>query len=210
MSSPTSVTVWLSQLRGGEYDALQNLWDRYSDRLVELARIRLDNAPRQLADEQDIVNSVFHSLCRGAQAGRFHELQNRDELWWLLLAITRRKVVDHVRRETAQKRGGGYVETEANLAGSGRESIGFRLDQLVGTTPTPDLLVALDEEHERLLGLLRDDQLRSIATARIEGYSVQEIAERMGIAKRSVERKLDLIRKCWGEEMGDERSDEST
>ncbi len=92
---------------------------------------------------------------------------------------------------------------KANLAGSGRESIGFRLDQLVGTTPTPDLLVALDEEHERLLGLLRDDQLRSIATARIEGYSVQEIAEQMGIAKRSVERKLDLIRKRWGEEMSD-------
>ena len=105
--------------------------------------------------------------------------------------------------KTAQKRGAGYVETEANLAGSGRESIGFRLDQLVGTTPTPDLLVALDEEHERLLGLLRDDQLRSIATARIEGYSVQEIAEQMGIAKRSVERKLDLIRKRWGEEMSD-------
>ncbi len=209
MSSRTSVTVWLSQLRCGEYDALQKLWERYSDRLVERARIRLDHAPRQLADEQDIVNSVFHSLCRGAKAGRFHELQNRDELWWLLLAITRQKIVDHVRRETAQKRGAGFVETEANLAGNGTESMGFRLDQLVGTTPTPDLLAALHEQHDRLLCLLRDDQLRCVATLRIEGYSVQEIADRIGIGKRSVERKLDLIRKRWAEEMGDELTDES-
>ena len=39
---------------------------------------------------------------------------------------------------------------------------------------------------------------------RIEGYCVQEIAEQLQIGKRSVERKLDLIRKRWTEEMSDE------
>jgi RNA polymerase sigma factor (sigma-70 family) len=204
MSSETSVTVWISKLRSGELDALEKLWAHYSDRLIELARLRLDNSPRQVADEDDIVNSVFLSLCRGAQAGRFGKLQNRDEMWWLLLAITRRKIVDHVRREKAQKRGAGQLETEADLAGRDQSSVAFRLDQLVGSEPTPEFAAMLDEEHDRLLGLLRDNRLRQVAALRIEGYTVQEIAERIDISKRSVERKLDLIRKLWAEELGDE------
>ena len=107
MSTGTPVTVWISKLRSGELDVLEQLWAHYSDRLIELARLRLDNGPRQLADEDDIVNSVFLSLYRGAQAGRFRQLQSRDELWWLLLAITRRKIVDHVRHENGAKTGGG-------------------------------------------------------------------------------------------------------
>ncbi len=120
----------------------------------------------------------------------------------LLLATTRRKIIDHVRRERAQKRGGGAVATEADLATD--DSARFRLDQLMGDDPTPDLLAALNEEHARLVGLLADARLQEIARLRIEGYSVQEIAERLDIGKRSVERKLDLIRKCWAEELGDD------
>lgn len=204
MSSQESVTVWISKLGDGEFGALQKLWERYSDRLIELARIRLGAAPKQLADEQDIVNSVFHSLCRGAQAGRIRELRNRDELWWLLLAIAKRRIVDHLRRETALKRGAGRVVSEANLAGDEGASDGFRLDQLVGREATPDFIVALGEEHDRLLAALRDDRLRQVASMRIEGYTVEEIAERIQIGKRSVERKLELIRRRWAEEMGDE------
>jgi RNA polymerase sigma factor (sigma-70 family) len=198
----SSVTVWFSQLRAGEpagqSDALEKLWEEYAERLFKLARARLEAAPRQLADEHDIVNSVFFSLCRGAQEGRFQQLRNRDELWWLLLAITKRKVVDHTRRELALKRGGGAVDCESDLARDGSERI--VLEQLVASTPTADLLSALDEEHRRLLALLPDDRLREIALARVEGYTVQEIAERLEISKRSVERKLDLIRQAWAKE----------
>ena len=204
MSYSASVTAWISKLRGGQNDALQELWERYSDRLVELARQRLENAPKQMADEHDIVNSVFHSLCRGAQAGRLSDLRSRDELWWLLLAITKRKIVDHLRRETAQKRGAGRVATEANLVGDDPTSVAFCVDQLIAPEPSPDLVVMLGEEHDRLLSLLRDDRLRQVASMRIEGYTVQEIADQLQMGKRSVERKLDLIRKRWAEEMGDE------
>jgi RNA polymerase sigma factor (sigma-70 family) len=204
MSSQQSVTFWISQLRDGELHALQKLWERYSDRLIELARLRLGAAPKQIADEHDIVNSVFHSLCRGAQAGRIRELQNRDELWWLLLAIAKRRIVDHMRRETAQKRGAGRVVTETNFVGDEETSDRFQLDQLVSREPTPDFVVALGEEHDRLLGGLRDERLRQVATMRIEGYTVEEIAERIQIGKRSVERKLELIRRRWAEEIGNE------
>jgi DNA-directed RNA polymerase specialized sigma24 family protein len=52
-----------------------------------------------------------------------------------------------------------------------------------------------------LLGLLRDDVLRQIALLRIEGYQVEEIAATIGISTRSIERKLQLIRRAWARQL---------
>jgi DNA-directed RNA polymerase specialized sigma24 family protein len=146
---------------------------------------------------------VFTALCHGADVGRLQGLANRDELWWFLLAVTKQKIVDHVRSETAQKRGGGRAQTSGGDRGPADESdVVRRFRELVSHEPTPDFLVMLEEEHRRLLDLLRDDQLRSIAAWRVEGYSVEEIAARLRIAPRSVTRKLALIRKTWANEVG--------
>ena len=102
----SSVSQWISGLHEGDGTSIERLWDRYAQCLVALAKQRLRNVPLRTADEEDIAASVFESLCRGASEGRLKDLNNRDELWWLLLALTRRKVANHVRRETAEKRGG--------------------------------------------------------------------------------------------------------
>jgi RNA polymerase sigma factor (sigma-70 family) len=199
-----SVSQWIHQLKAGEADAAQQLWDRYAAQLVAAARRKLGDAPKRAADEEDVAQSVFNSLCRGAAAGRIQNVRTRDDLWWLLLAITRQKVVDHIRRETAEKRGAGRVLAETACAAGPTGA--FSLDQLMSEEPTPDYLVALAEEHRRLLGLLRDDRLRRIAESRIEGYTVEEIAADLSISTRSVERKLQLIRNVWTREL-DERTD---
>jgi RNA polymerase sigma factor (sigma-70 family) len=200
MSTANSVSQWIANLKEGRADAAQRLWERYAMRLVEIARRKLGNAPKGIADEEDIAQSVFQSVCRGAAAGRFEQVKDRDDLWWLLLAITKQKVVDHIRRETAQKRGTGRVQSEAILAANADDSKGFTLDQLVGEEPTPDFLVMLEEQNRRLLGLLRDDRLRQIAISRIEGYTVAEIAAELAVSTRSVERKLQLIRTKWADD----------
>jgi DNA-directed RNA polymerase specialized sigma24 family protein len=197
MSTAQSVSRWISHLKEGNAEAAQSLWERYALQLVEIARRRLKDAPKRVADEEDVAASVFHSLCRGAAAGRFQNVKNRDDLWWLLLAITKQKVVDHVRRETAQKRGAGRVQLESCLNGNPDDSHGFSLDRLVGDEPTPELVAMLAEQHQRLLGLLRDDRLRQIAIFRIEGFTVPEIAEDFRVTTRTIERKLQLIRDVW-------------
>jgi RNA polymerase sigma factor (sigma-70 family) len=201
MVTDQSVSQWIVHLKEGHGEAVQLLWRRYALRLVELARRRLKDAPKRMADEEDIAQSVFHSLCRGAAAGRFENIQNRDDLWWLLLAITKQKVTDHLRREMAQKRGAGRVQPESGLTGDADDSTGFALDRLIGEAPTPEFAVMLAEQHERLLRLLRDDRLRRIATSRIEGFTVPEIAEDLHVSTRSVERKLQLIRGVWSKEL---------
>jgi RNA polymerase sigma factor (sigma-70 family) len=194
-----SVSLWIASLKVGQAESIQKLWERYKLQLVDLARCKLGSVPKRAADEDDIAQSVFLSLCRGAAAGRFEDIKNRDDLWWLLLAITRQKTVDFVRRETAQKRGSGRVKSETSADSSSAGPL--MLDQLVSEQPTPELLVMLEEQNRQLLESLRDDGLRKIAASRIEGYTVSEIALSMNVTTRTVERKLRLIRDLWTEEL---------
>ena len=53
------------------------------------------------------------------------------------------------------------------------------------------------EEYRRLLDRLGDEALRQVAIDRLEGYTNDEIASRLGCARRTVARRLDLIRKIW-------------
>jgi RNA polymerase sigma factor (sigma-70 family) len=196
-----SISEWLGRLKDGEVEAAQNLWNRYSAKLIRIAKQRLSGSPRGVADEEDVALSVFGSIFRGAANGRFEKISTRDDLWWLLLSITKRKAVDHIRREAAQKRRLKGDRIESRIGIDADRAWPYSLDDLVGKSPPPDFLVALDEQYLRLLNMLRNDQLREIATLRIEGYAVGEIALKMNIGQRAVERKLRLIRDKWKREL---------
>jgi RNA polymerase sigma factor (sigma-70 family) len=201
MSSAHSVSQWIADLKRRDSDAAQLLWERYAIRLVELARHRLRDIPKRMADEEDVVQSVFHSICRGAAAGRFKNVRNRDELWWLLLSVTKQKVINHIRRESALKRGAGRVQANSATNPSSEDRRLLAVDRVLSEEPMPEFIVMLEEQHNRLLGLLRDDQLRRIAVMRIEGFTVPEIADEFGVSSRSIERKLQLIRDVWTREV---------
>jgi DNA-directed RNA polymerase specialized sigma24 family protein len=40
-----------------------------------------------------------------------------------------------------------------------------------------------------------------VAVARVEGYTVEEISERLALSRRAIERKLQLIRSKWAKEL---------
>ena len=85
----------------------EKLWRRYFEALVRLARDRLRGAPRAMADEEDAALDAFDSFVRGAARGRYPRLDDRDDLWRLLVVITERKAIDQAQHERRQKRGGG-------------------------------------------------------------------------------------------------------
>jgi DNA-directed RNA polymerase specialized sigma24 family protein len=62
-------------------------------------------------------------------------------------------------------------------------------------------LAIATEELQRLMRLLDDDRLRQIAQYKLEGYKHKEIGARLGLAGRSIERKLQRIREIWLEEL---------
>jgi DNA-directed RNA polymerase specialized sigma24 family protein len=190
-----SITRWFQALQDGDRDGARKLWDHFSRRLLGLARQKLQNAPRRAADEEDVALSAFDSFCRGVEKGRFSDLLDRDDLWQLLVLITVRKAIDLHQHEARLKRGGGQEP-----AGPAGELGDVGVAGLLSREPSPELAAIMAEECGRLMGLLEDEELRSIVLLRMEGYTDDEIADRLGCARRTVQRRLRLIRQLWGQE----------
>jgi DNA-directed RNA polymerase specialized sigma24 family protein len=198
-----SVTRWVDDLKAGDHAAADALWRRYFEALVRLARHRLrpGGGGTAVEDEEDAALSAFRSMCEGAALGRFDRLRDRDDLWRLLVVITARKALDQVERRRRLKRGGGRIVDEAALEGHPSDGLGPGLDGLAGIEPTPEFAALIAEEIRARLDQLGDDTLRQVALWRMEGYSNEEIAAKLGCVTRSVERKLNVIRRAWlGEE----------
>jgi RNA polymerase sigma factor (sigma-70 family) len=199
MLGSESVTTWIRELKTGNPDAAQHLWERYFHRLVGLARTKLRSTSRRAADEEDVALSAFDSFCRGARAGRFPQLRDPNNLWPLLVVITARKASDRVQHNRRQKRGGGHVQGESAFrdlqSGSAVEA---GIEQVVGPEPTPAFAAEVAEEYQRLLNQLGEDTLRTIAVMKLEGYTDKQVAEQLGCSVRTVERKLERIRAILG------------
>lgn len=192
MDQPGSVTVWLNHFKaGGDRDeAISRLWGRYFTQLVTRARERLRQRSRAVEGE-DVALSAFDSFVRAAEAGRFPRLEDRNDLWQILLLLTARKAANVVRNEGRLKKGGGGLivgfEGESDLDGRRQMAV----------DPDPAEAVVLAEEAEQLLQALGNDELRRVAVWAFEGYSNEEIAAKMGKSVATAERKLRRIREIW-------------
>jgi len=188
-----SVSAWLERLKAGDKDLpAQQLWQRYFGRLIALARARLGRLTSQVADEEDVALSAFDSFCRGALQGRFPQLEDRHDLWRLLVTITARKACDLKVSNGRLKRGRGAVLDQAALAGHA-----MTLEHFIACEPTPEFAAQVVEEYRHLLALLSDDALRKVAQWKLEGFTNKEIAAQLRCVPRTVERHLMLIRLAW-------------
>jgi DNA-directed RNA polymerase specialized sigma24 family protein len=199
MDSDDDITRWIKGLSDGDQRAAEALWETYFTSLTQFARRQFQKGKARQSDEEDAALSAMHSFYRGAKAGRYPELAGRDELWRLLVTIVLHKISHRRRHDGAQKRGRGRVRGESVFLG-GSSGDSFRgLEQALGSEPTPELAAMFEENCDRLLASLDDDSLKTVARDKLEGYTNDEIATRLGCTTRSVERKLSRIRKCWTE-----------
>jgi len=198
------VTIWIKGLSGGNERAAHLLWEQYFDRMVRLARRKFDQIgiSRRAADEEDIALSAMNSFYKRAADGQFC-LGDRQELWKLLVTITIRKAYAELKRQKAKKRGEGLVRGESIFlkAGSDGGEMGG-IGQVLGHEPTPELAALAAEGCEELLKMLDDETLVEVARYKLDGYTNEEIAEKLECVPRTVERKLRLIRDKWAKELG--------
>src|SRR5262245_19433111 len=203
MSSDTpsagSVTRWVTALKGGDTAAAQPIWERYYRRLVALARQKLRSSSRRGADEEDVVQSAFHSFFRGLARGRFPQLNDRDNLWRLLVVITARKALDQLAHEHSKRQGGGMIRAESRISSEKSEDEAA-IENVVGTEPSPEFAAQVAEQYQLLLDRLGDDTLCRVAVLKMEGLTNVEVAQRLDCSRRTVARKLETIRIIWSEE----------
>ncbi|MGE3803200.1 MAG: sigma-70 family RNA polymerase sigma factor [Gemmataceae bacterium] len=173
----------LERWRSGDEQAAAELFDRYAERLVRLARSRLPANLNRRLDPEDVVQSVYRSFFAEARAGNY-ELQRGSDLWRLLVTITLHKLYNQVKRNTNGKRA------------VGREQPGLAEDDytcFISREPTPAEAAELTDALKQIMGGLETPQ-RRILELRLQGYSVDEIADEVGCSQRSVLRNLQQIK----------------
>ncbi|MEZ6124487.1 MAG: ECF-type sigma factor [Planctomycetaceae bacterium] len=188
-----SVSLILSQFREQSESAATTLWRRYFPRLVRVARTTLNHLPHRSDDAEDAAQSAFMAFWQQIARSGLESVVDRNSLWKLLATITIRKAQQKLRRERAQKRGGGKVTPVSQLIDSDGQPL--RASRLFHQVPAHEFDLMCDE----LLELLPDD-LRSFAVLRLFGHTNQEISEYARCSERKVERKLNLIRSYWREQ----------
>jgi DNA-directed RNA polymerase specialized sigma24 family protein len=187
------VTRWIALLKAGDPTAVQPLWQDYFLRLSRLARARLRITARGAADEEDVALSAFDSFCRRAEHGQFPRLEDRDDLWQLLVVLTVRKAANLIHHEGRQSRGRGRLRRLSDVPTP-------ELERLLGAEPSPEFAAEAADECRRLLDRLGDATLRQVALWKLEAYTNAEIAAELGCAETTVERKLRSIRRIWDQE----------
>lgn len=197
--SDHSVTHWLAELKEGDEDAANQLWERYYGQLVRLARQRLGKHPRRVVDEEDVALSAFDVFCRNASDGKFPNLKDRDDLWKLLITITDRKTHEHVKFQRRQKRGGGNVRGQSVFANANESGAGNWDNVAITNDPSPAFAAELAEQFERALDQLQDASLREVALQKMASHTNEEIADSLGCSVRTVKRKLHVIRAIWSD-----------
>jgi RNA polymerase sigma factor (sigma-70 family) len=186
--------------------AADDLYRRYVTRVVELARKKIPERLRRIADEEDVAQAALKSFFSGVKKARFLKLDDATDLWQILVMLTERKANDQIRRQVAKKRGGGRVRGES--AFESRDAFGScagGVGDITGVEPTPEFAAEVAEEFQRRIqqldqfddGVLHNKTLRRIALWRFEGLGPAEIAKHLGCVTRTVERRLALIRKIW-------------
>ena len=199
MSNDEAVTQWITNLANGDDSAAGHIWNEYFDKLTRLARKKLEGTPLRESDEEDVALSAMNSFCMGIANHKFDALQNRTDLWKLLVTITARKASNKLRKHYAQKRGGGGIRGESVFIQSDGNDMDNGIGNILGTEPSPELAAGVAEDCQKLLDMLDDDAQRKIAVMTLEGYSTEEIAKELDCTRRTVERKLQRIREIWND-----------
>ena len=150
---------------------------------------------RRSSDEEDLALSAFQSLYQGICDGRFPRLDDRDDLWRLLVHLTACKAVDRLGPRMTEARGRQGRQPDRHDRGRSRSATRKPLDRIIGSEPSPEFAAMVAEDYRRRLDELGDETLRRIAELKLACYSNEEIRQQLGCSLRTVTLRLELIRR---------------
>lgn len=182
-----SVSIILRSFAQSRTAITPEQWNHHFPRLVKIAHAALAHLPHRVEDAHDAAQSALVSFWQRMERDGFEQTLDRNSLWRLLATITTRKAQQVVRKEFAQKRGGGKVMPFADAANADG-----RVSHLLAHVPTTDFDLECAERVEKL-----PEELRPFALLRLFSHTNAEIAEIVDCSERRVERKLQLIRSYW-------------
>jgi RNA polymerase sigma factor (sigma-70 family) len=184
----TDLQELVQRLRGGDNDAANEIVRRFGDRLVSLARSRLDRLIQRKVDPEDVVQSVCRSALMRLGDGRLN-VSDWNSLWRLLVCITVNKCANQAEFFRAARRD---VYREVEVAASD-DSSGSHWHPS-STESNPAEASMLVEAVDQLLNSFRDERHREIVRLRLQHCSPSEIALEVGVTERTVHRVLERVK----------------
>lgn len=178
----------IARTKTGDQDAAASLIAEYEPEIRRAARLRLtDPDMRRIVDSMDIAQSVFGRFFRQVNEGDT-QLERPEQLLALLTRITRNRIIDEHRRQTAQKRGGKNDVADLDLA------------LLTQAGPGPKTTAVARELLEQARSLLSAEELK-LMQRRSEGESWEEISRDTGQKPDAVRKRLERALQRVREEM---------
>jgi RNA polymerase sigma-70 factor (ECF subfamily) len=169
------------KLRAGDESAASEVFRRFGDRLVALARTKLDSRIRRKEDPEEVVQSAYGSFFSRYRAGKL-DLSTWGSLWSLLTVITVRKCLNRAEYYMARCRS---VAGEIDAASWDGAAEG--LSEAIDREPTPLEAAVLDETVELMMHGL-EERDRTIVELSLDGHSPRDISVRLGVSERKVVR----------------------
>ena len=196
-----SITRWLTEVSARrETDRSELLWRRFGIRLVRLARHHLRGIQDRAYDEEDLAVSTINEFYRRASLGSYDKLENRDDLWRLLMTISLNKSRNRLRALRRIKRAAKTPVREIYPVKNAKE---------IDWTNTPEWLAIVAEQSEYLLRVLDDHDpsgmLQQITLMKLDGASNSQIANDLGCTRRAVAARLIWIQGIWNYYLNQQR-----
>lgn len=182
------------RVQDGDDAAAHEVFNRYFHRLIGLANARLSGKLGRKLDPDDVVQSALRSFFTRSREGQY-AIERSGDLWKLLAAITRNKLLKKAEHYRQQKRS--LNRDEALTSGS---------DELFREAPTETEAVALSDEVEFLMRDLEPLQ-RQMLEMRLQGQTIPDIAESVERSERTVRRFLGGFRETLEERLQSLRDD---
>src|SRR4051794_11907012 len=147
----------MARLRAGDNAAAAEVFRRFANRLIGLARTHLDARVRQKVDPEDVMQSALKSFFLRHQGGQF-DLAGWDSLWSMLVVITLRKCGHQVEHYRAACRDVQREQTPSpHRADDSAPSW-----EAIANDPTPAQGALLAEAIEQVMSGLGDERERQI------------------------------------------------
>jgi RNA polymerase sigma-70 factor (ECF subfamily) len=187
LPSVTTFHRLIGRVRTGDQDAAAELVRLYEPAIRRAARVRLvDSHLRRLFDSMDIAQSVFASFFIRAALGKY-ELENADQLLRLLVTMSRKKLVDHVRQQQAARRN--YRRATALQ------------DEPIDVRADPGRQVATQDLLHAFRARLSADE-RRLAELRGQGWGWDRIAAEVGRSADALRKQLTRAIERVARELG--------
>jgi RNA polymerase sigma factor (sigma-70 family) len=178
-----SITDLLSGVKQADCAAIHAMFAKCYSRVVAIGHERLKRTPHRVFDQDDVANSAFREFLNRAAKGRFKKLENREDVWQVLTLLVGDKIADNLRHEGRKKRGGAEPKVELK-----------DVAEAVAALDDPSLEAEINDTRRFLLKELPSDDHRRVVELLDEGWTHEEIAAKLGLSVRTVDRRIEDVR----------------